>query len=85
MNLLAKLDNELKDKNLTDFEKVRYIYLRTCELFSFDNVTTTVKIPSWDKCFLSLKTILPTSPTPNPSTNTWPKFTVPFLLMEFLF
>ena len=36
MDLLAKLDNELKDKHLTDFEKVRYIYLRTCELFSFD-------------------------------------------------
>jgi hypothetical protein len=36
MNLLNKLDTELKGRHLSDFEKVRYIYLRTCELFSFD-------------------------------------------------
>ena len=36
MNLLNILDNELKNKHYNNFEKVRYIYLRTCELFSFD-------------------------------------------------
>ena len=36
MNLLDKLDNELKNKHYNDFEKIRYIYLRTCELFYFD-------------------------------------------------
>lgn len=36
MNLLNQLDAELKNKHLNDFEKIRYIYLRTCELFSFD-------------------------------------------------
>ena len=33
--------------------------------------TITIK-PSWDKCCLSLRTIFPTSPTPSPSTNTFP-------------
>ena len=37
MNLLDKLDNELKSMHYNDFEKVRYIYLRTCELFYFDS------------------------------------------------
>lgn len=36
MNLIKKLDEELSQKNLNDFEKARYIYLRCCELFSFD-------------------------------------------------
>jgi len=36
MDLLTMLDYELSKKHLNDFEKVRYIYLRTCELFSFD-------------------------------------------------
>lgn len=36
MDLLKLLDEELSKKHLTEFEKVRYIYLRTCELFSFD-------------------------------------------------
>jgi hypothetical protein len=31
------LDDELKNKHLNDFEKARYIYLRCCELFSFDS------------------------------------------------
>ena len=34
--------------------------------------TTTIIRPSCDKCRLSLNTMLPTSPTPRPSTNTWP-------------
>ena len=42
-------------------------------LFSLDKVTTTVNIPSWDKCFLSLNTIFPTSPTPSPSTKICPE------------
>ena len=36
MNLLEILDNELKDKHYNTLEKVRYIYLRTCEIFSYD-------------------------------------------------
>jgi len=36
MDLLTMLDHELSSMHLNDFEKVRYIYLRTCELFSFD-------------------------------------------------
>ena len=38
--------------------------------------TTTIK-PSCDKCFLSRSTMLPTSPTPEPSTSTLPEGTVP--------
>lgn len=37
MNLIKQLDDELKGIKLDDFEKVRYIYLRCCELFSFDS------------------------------------------------
>lgn len=36
MNLLNIFEEELSKLHLTEFEKVRYIYLRTCELFSFD-------------------------------------------------
>lgn len=36
MDLLEIIEQELKSKHLTDLEKARYIYLRTCELFSFD-------------------------------------------------
>ena len=36
MDLVEILSKEVKDKNLTDFEMVRYIYLRCCEIFSFD-------------------------------------------------
>ena len=51
---------------------------------SLDMVTTTIIRPSSDKCFLSLNTIFPTSPTPNPSTNTLPVGIVPVTLAEFL-
>ena len=37
MDLVEVLAQELKDKNFTDFEKIRYIYLRCCEIFSFDH------------------------------------------------
>ena len=37
MNLVEQLAYELKDKHFTEFEKVRYIYLRCCEIFSFDS------------------------------------------------
>lgn len=37
MNLFDKLNSEMSAKHLTEFEKVRYIYLRTCEMFSFDS------------------------------------------------
>ena len=47
-------------------------------------VTTTIIRPSSDNCFLSLKTIFPTSPTPNPSTNTFPIGTVVVTFAEFL-
>jgi len=36
MNLLDFIDSELKNMHLNNFEKVRYIYLRTCELFYYD-------------------------------------------------
>ena len=36
MDVLNLIDSELKGMHLNDFEKVRYIYLRTCELFYFD-------------------------------------------------
>ena len=36
MDVLNLIDSELRDMHLNDFEKVRYIYLRTCELFYFD-------------------------------------------------
>ena len=36
MNLLEMLSRELKDKRYSEFEKMRYIYLRCCQLFSFD-------------------------------------------------
>ena len=36
MNILELLDEELKGKHLTELEKARYIYLRYCDLFSFD-------------------------------------------------
>lgn len=36
MNILELVHNELKDKHLTDLEKLRYIYLVDCQLFSFD-------------------------------------------------
>lgn len=37
MNLIKTLDDELNQMHLTDFEKARYIYLRCCEIFSFDS------------------------------------------------
>lgn len=36
MNLIGQLDSELRGIKLDDFEKARYIYLRCCEIFSFD-------------------------------------------------
>lgn len=37
MNLIEQLDDELSQLHLNDFEKTRYIYLRCCEIFSFDS------------------------------------------------
>jgi len=37
MNLIEMLADELSQMRLTDFEKARYIYLRCCEIFSFDS------------------------------------------------
>ncbi len=36
MNVLKMLDDELKNKNWSLEEKARYLYLRSCELFSYD-------------------------------------------------
>ena len=36
MNVLELLHQELKDKNLTTEEKAYYLYIRSCQLFSFD-------------------------------------------------
>lgn len=37
MNLYQLLREELKDLDLTEFEKLRYIYIRCCQIFSFDS------------------------------------------------
>ena len=37
MNLISTLNEEITYKGLDTFEKIRYIYLRTCEIFSFDS------------------------------------------------
>lgn len=37
MNVLSTLDEELKGKNWDKETKARYIYLRCCEIFSFDS------------------------------------------------
>ena len=37
MNLIKQLSDELSQLHLNDFEKARYIYLRCCEIFSFDS------------------------------------------------
>lgn len=37
MNLIGQLSDELDGRHLTDLEKARYIYLRCCEIFSFDS------------------------------------------------
>ena len=36
MNVISTLEQELKDKNYTDVQIMRYIYIRCCELFHFD-------------------------------------------------
>ena len=36
MNVIDLLDSELKNKNWTLEEKQRYVYLRSCQIFSFD-------------------------------------------------
>lgn len=36
MNLIKLFNDELKDKNLSTDEKIRYIYLRCCEIFTYD-------------------------------------------------
>ena len=36
MNLVELFSKELRDKHFSDFEKARYIYLRCCQIFSFD-------------------------------------------------
>lgn len=37
MNVLETLNDELKNKHWTKEEKARFLYLRSCELFSYDN------------------------------------------------
>lgn len=37
MNLLEQLSKELSVLHLNDLEKARYVYLRCCEIFSFDS------------------------------------------------
>ena len=37
MDIISKIGSDIGGKDLTDFEKVRYIYLETCKLFSFDS------------------------------------------------
>ena len=44
MNLLELLHDELKGKHYTEFEKVRYVYLRLCQIFSFDSKWRFAKI-----------------------------------------
>lgn len=47
MNVLAQLDHELADKDWTMDEKSRYLYFRSCEIFSYD--------PRYFLCESSLK------------------------------
>lgn len=54
MNLLDKLYSELNNKHLNDFEKVRYLYLRTCELFSFDSRYSFTNLFSDQKLYLEI-------------------------------
>lgn len=44
MNVLALLETELKGKNWSLEEQIRYVYLRSCQLFSYDK--------RYDFCFL---------------------------------
>ena len=37
MNVLELMSKELKTKSWTTEEKARYIFLRSCELFTYDN------------------------------------------------
>ena len=37
MDLLETLHDELKDRHFSEEEKMLYIYLRTCQEFSFDD------------------------------------------------
>lgn len=37
MDVINTLNDELKDRHLTDVEKIRYIYRRCCEIFYFDS------------------------------------------------
>lgn len=37
MNLIQTIDDELKQIHLNDFEKALFIYLKCCEIFSFDS------------------------------------------------
>ncbi len=36
MNLVERMNDELRGRRLSEFEKMRYIYLRCCEIFSYD-------------------------------------------------
>ena len=50
---------------------------------SFVIVITTIISPSSERCFLSLSTIFPTSPTPRPSTKILPEGTSPTSFASF--
>lgn len=49
MNLIEQLSKELSTLHLNDFEKARYIYLRCCEIFSFDSRYTYASFFDDDK------------------------------------
>ncbi len=50
MNVLALLEEELKGKNWTVDEKKRYLYLRSCEIFSYDpRYFLYIKLPNGEK------------------------------------
>lgn len=53
MDFLETIHNELKNKHLSDDEKIRYIYLRNCQTFSFD--TRWHYTALWNDLTLKLK------------------------------
>ena len=43
MDVIGTIDSELKTKNYNEFQKLRYIYIRGCQLFYFDSRWTFAK------------------------------------------
>lgn len=55
MNLLYTLNEEIENKHLNTDEKIRYIYLRLCQIFSFDTRWYYAYFLSGYKTYLEIK------------------------------